>query len=127
MSMWRRGGNSVVAGVLALLLAGMTTGCDSEDYLDHQPPAGSGSLIVDNHTADDLSIFVDGNYTARVSDSSDRILDMDPGLYRVVLTGEDDSDRSYRTEVDILEGQLTILEVWTSADPHGYDVTVRFE
>lgn len=126
MSMRKLNGNSVVAGVLALLLAGMAAGCD-EDFTDHQPPAGSGSLIVDNHTADDLSIFVDGRYTDRVGDYSDRILDMDPGFYRLVLTGEDNSDRSYRTDVDILEGQLTILEVWTSADPHGYDVTIRFD
>ena len=120
-------GSAVAIAIVALQLAWVTTGCESDNYTDHKPPAGDGSLVVDNHTGDDISIFVDGAYKAKVDSSSDRILDMAPGLYRVVLTEEDHGDRSYRADVDILDGRLTVLEVWISTDPHAYDVTTRFE
>jgi hypothetical protein len=105
-----------------------TTGCDTEEgYLDHNPPDGQGSLIIDNHTGDDIAVFVDGSQTATVNDSSDRILDMVPGAYRLVLVEKDDGDRSYSSDVDVLEGRLTILDVWSSGDPDEYSVETSFE
>jgi hypothetical protein len=127
-----RGKGGRVAGslwgaLLAVPLVLVMTGCETEDYSDHKPPAGQGSLIVDNHTADHISIFLDGAARGEVNDSSDRILDLKPGVYRLVLTEEDGGNRSYGADVDVLEGRLTILEVWTSSDPHAYDVTTRFD
>jgi len=64
MGIVRRTGRGI-AGALwgvwpALPLMVMMAGCEVDDYSNHNPPAGQGSLIVDNHTADDISIFLDG-------------------------------------------------------------------
>jgi len=123
---WLIAGSLWVA-LLAVSLVPMMTGCEANGYSDHNPPAGQGSLVVDNHTADDIAIFLNGENRGHVNNSSDRILDLEPGVYRLVLTDEEGGDRSYAADVDVLEGRLTILEVWTASDPHAYDVTTRFE
>jgi len=118
-----------VVVLLAVSTAWLVSGCDEDDYEDHVPPKGKGSLVIDNDTFDDLSLYVDGNYTARVGDGSERIFDLDPGVHRVVLDeGDDDDDRSFRDYVDVLAGQLTVLKVRADVDDiYAYDVRVEFE
>jgi len=106
----------------------LVTGCDWEDdqVSDHKPPDGQGSIVVDNNTAEDIKVYIDGTRQSDTRDFDDRAYDLDPGLYRVVLD-EDDGDRTYRDDIDVIEGRLTILDV--SADPFDnddYDVEVFF-
>jgi len=113
--------------VAAVLLC---QGCeDDDDYLDHVPPAGQGSLIVDNRTAIDFNLFVDGESAGEVKDGRERIIDLEPGIRRVVLDDDDDIYTSFRDDIDILEGQLTILKVYPvlSGSSPGYTVTVEFD
>ena len=44
-----------IAGVLMLL---SFAGCEGRGYYDHVPPSGKGSLIVDNNSGDEISIFL---------------------------------------------------------------------
>jgi len=120
-----------VPGRLALaivLLLGVCvwSGCEDDDdkIYDHVPPEGKGTLVVDNDTADDINVYVNGVRKTRAGDGSESFTELDPGLYRVVLDGED--DRSWRNDVDILEGRLTILHVRTDfSHPREYDVDVE--
>lgn len=101
---------SILAVALLTLLPAVTGCDDEEDYRDHEPPAGMGSLIVDNNSPEDIDIYLDAALDSRVKDGDDRIIDLAPGDYRVVLDS-DDSDRLYSATMDILEGRLTILHV----------------
>ncbi len=116
----------------ALLAAGLALGAgcdwDDDDNEDYQPPSGSGALRVDNNTGDDIRIYVDGDEKGTVGDYSDRVYDLEPGVYRVVLD-QKNGDRDYRDEVDIVEGRLTVLDVSYDNDPFDddYDVEIFFD
>lgn len=113
--------------ILALpVLATLFTGCEDEDY-DHNPPAGQGTLVVENRTWDRLYVFLDGAEVESVKEDKHKYYDLAPGVYRVVLDG-DDSDRTWADDVDVLEGRLTVLEVREdSLDSDDFDVGVYFE
>jgi hypothetical protein len=95
---------------LAALLAAPGCETDDDDY-DHNPPPAQGSIVVENFTYTDLEFFLDGRLQGKVDDDDDRAFDFRPGFYRVVLNDEDDSNRSWAGDVDVLQGRLTILNV----------------
>ena len=84
-------------------------------------------MVIDNNTGDDIDLFVDGERLTRVGDYSERVIDLDPGIYRVVLN-EEDGDANSRGDVDILENRLTILHVYAHPyDWREYDVRTEFD
>jgi hypothetical protein len=103
-------------------------GCEGDDEdFDHDPPAGKGTLYVNNRTPNDCNVFVDGLEQKDVGDYDDEWYDLDPAVRRVVVD-QDDSDRVFRGDVDILEGKKTILEL--SVDPNDiyrFDVYIYFD
>jgi hypothetical protein len=113
--------------LLSLVWAlGLAAGCDDSTY-DHEPPAGQGALIVDNFTGDRVFVYVDGKAADNVKSGKDRAYDLRPGLYRVVLDG-DDVERSWAGDVDILEGRLTVMEVGDDGYYSGdFNVNVFFD
>jgi hypothetical protein len=113
---------------LVLVCCLLGTGCDDDDDFDHVPAEGMGALVIDNDTFDDLDIFVDGAQIGHVTDGHDGFFDMAPGLYRIVLTDED-GDRSYRNELDVLVGRLTVMYVDEplSAFADEYRVVVAYD
>ncbi len=105
----------------------MFSGCDTDDNRDYEPPAGQGALIIENDTGTDIRFFLEGVEQREVDSFDDRTYNLDPGVYRVVLT-EEDGQRSYREDVDILEGNLTILNVTDDTlNPSAYDVFLSIE
>ena len=116
----RVGGACVLAALLCL-------GCEDDDYLDHNPPPGQGSLIIDNRTSIDFDLFVDGEFTTEVKDGRERVLDLSPGIYRVVLDSDDDFYGSFREDIDILEGRLTILRIYPEFSGPSADYTVTID
>lgn len=114
-----------VLSVPVICLALGLSACEG-DRFDHTPPAGMGSMVVDNLTADDLLVYVNGRSVFTVSDYDHEIVDLAPGVYRVVID-EKHGYHSYYGDLDILEGQLTVLEVkgYYSADT--YDVRIYFD
>ena len=121
MKAYHFGAGFIVAALFFL------AGCDRSNFYDHVPPQGDGSLVVDNNSGEDVSVFSDGISVASVNSGDYEIVDMSPGSYRVVISG-DSSDRSFRGDVDVLDGRLTVLDV-TSAASSIYDfyVTTTFE
>lgn len=116
--------------VLTALLP-LVVGCDwddSDDHEDYQPPEGVGALRVDNNTGDDIRVYVDGVQQGTTGDYSDRVFNLNPGVYRVVLD-QKNGDRSYRDDIDIIENRLTVLDVSYDNDPFDddYDVEVFFD
>ena len=108
--------------VLALWMAG----CE-DDRFDHDPPAGQGAVIVDNYTGDKVRVYIDGEERESLKAGKHRAYDLEPGICRVVLDG-DEAWRSWTGDVDVLDGRLTVLEVTTAAwAPGSYDVRVYFD
>ena len=114
----------VSAACLSLLTFG-PAGCEEDDdYKDHDIPAGKGSLVVQNRTADDIDVFVDGALVSRVDDDDEGAFDLAPGFRRVVLV-EKDGDRDWRRDVDILDQRFTVLRVtFDLSDNDTYDVNI---
>ena len=114
---------------LGFLLAGTLpwlAGCDETEY-DYDPPAGQGSLVVDNFTGERIDVFIDGLEVDRVSSGKHRYYDLEPGVHRVAFDG-DDSDRFWAEDVDILEERLTVLEVEANYDGTGtFAVRIHFD
>ena len=114
----------------ALMLVSLMalTGCDDDDDdYDHNPPAGQGSMIVDNNTGDNISVYINGRRVNDAKEDEARAYDLEPGVYRVVLE-QQGGDRQFRDDVDILIGRLTILDVFTdSMDIEKYDVRILFD
>ena len=111
---------------VAMGLIGMLAGCDDERF-DREPPPGMGTVIVDNYTGDDIEVFLDGMEAEETDAGDHRYYDLEPGLHRVVLTG-DDTDRTWAEDVDVLENRRTVLEV--RADPFDtdeYDVDITID
>ena len=116
---------SVVALALA---ASFFAGCnDYNNPGDHRPPAGFGAIIVDNHTYNDIHVFIDGVQRDDVRDSRDKAYDVLPGVHRVVLD-ERGGNHTYRADIDVLVGRNTILDVtYAVGYPTYYDVAVFFK
>ncbi len=114
--------------VLRMLCVAMAmlviTACDDDDP-DRTPPAGQGSLFVNNQTASDVQVYIDGVRFETVQDYDDKYYDLPPGVYRVILD-EQNGDRTYRDDVDVIEGRITVLDV--AIEPFGddFDVEVFF-
>ena len=108
------------------LCAACLLGCDDPSSFDHTPPSGQGTLIVDNLTPDDINVYLDGASLGQAGDDSSRTYDMKPGVYRVVLDDEH-HDRSYASDVDILEGRLTVLHVHLPGYGSAYNVSSEFQ
>lgn len=83
-------------------------------------------MIVDNSTADDLLVYVNGRSVFTVSDYDHELVDLDPGVYRVVID-EKGGYHSYYGDLDILEGQLTVIEVKGYYSADDYDVRIYFD
>ncbi|MFH0953821.1 MAG: hypothetical protein V1873_05795 [Verrucomicrobiota bacterium] len=117
-----------LAACVVALGAFALAGCEGEnDDFDHEPPAGKGTLYIDNHTADDLNVYIDGIKVSSVGDGDTRFYDLDPGKHRVVLDDKH-SDRNFRDDEDVVEGQRTIMEVSIDLDDiYAYDVFVYFD
>jgi hypothetical protein len=116
------------ASIMTFLVCGLVllfTGCDS-DRFDHTPPDGQGTLIVDNSTFDTLLVYVNGRSVFTVDDYDHELLDMAPGVYRVVID-ERHGFHSYSADLDILQGQLTVLEVKGYYSADDYDVRVYYD
>ena len=111
---------------VAVGLIGLFAGCDDERF-DREPPAGLGSLVVDNFTGDRLQVYIDGQEREDTSAGDYRYYDLRPGLHRVALDG-DDVNRSWAGDVDILENRRTVLEVrGSSCDYDNYDINIYFD
>lgn len=110
------------------LCAGLTllfnVGCDDDDP-DYQPAPGKGALYINNTTASDIQVFVNGQRFETVQDFDENAYDLPPGLYRVILD-EQGGDRTYRDDLDIIEGRLTVLDVAIEPFDDDFDVEVFF-
>lgn len=110
--------------MLLIAVTVLIAGCE-ESYLDHDPPDGMGSIVIDNGTLYRLNVFLDGYEINRVDAFDYEIMDMPPGEYRLVLE-ERHGVRSYRSDIDVLAQRLTVLEVFDGATPYSYNVHVSF-
>lgn len=115
-------GASLALGMIMML--GLCA-CDGDDW-SHKPPAGMGSIIVDNRTTDGVNVYLDGYYTNRVSSFDNEAFDLAPTIHRVVLD-ESHGSRAWRGDVDVLDGKLTIIEVNTGFYSSDYDVRIYFD
>jgi len=118
------GGRAVRLAAGMILMLGLCA-CDSGDW-SHTPPAGMGSIIVDNRTADGVHVYLEGAYAKPVSDFDNETFDLAPGIHRVVLD-ESHGSRNWRGDVDVLEGKLTVLEVSGDYAGSDYDVRIYFD
>lgn len=97
---------------IALLSATvLLTSCESDDdSFNHTPAPGQGALIIDNNGDRNVTVYVDGVKLGETKDGKSSAFDLVPGVRRVVLD-ESNGDSSFFNDVDILEGQQTILTI----------------
>lgn len=117
--------------MLALLLAATAglVGCelDEEDDYDHNPPAGLGTMYIDNNTADSLEVYADSVKIGEVGDNDADYFDLTPGTHRLVVQ-EEGGTASFRDDIDIIEGERTIVDVsYDVGDTSTYDVLVYID
>lgn len=126
----RNGFGSGKAFLLTALAASFSLGllgCDYEDDFDHDPPAGKGTLYVVNRTPNDCNVFIDGTRRNGVDNDDKEWYDLDPGVRRVVVD-QDHTYRVFRGDVDILEGERTILELSVDAtNLNRFDAFIYFD
>ncbi|OGV61883.1 MAG: hypothetical protein A2283_06255 [Lentisphaerae bacterium RIFOXYA12_FULL_48_11] len=111
-----------------MLIGSLICGCDENSYYDHVPAVGMGCLVLDNNSGDDIEVFLDGVEVFRLDGGDEEIQDLEPGVYRIVLSA-DYTGRSYSSDVDILKGHLTILDVRpnSSTSYYYYDVITTYD
>ena len=110
---------------LAILLS--VAGCEDSYKYSHDVPVGKGSIVVDNQSATDVDFFLGGILQSRVGDGRKVFMDLDPGLYRMVLDEHNDY-RHYSADIDILEGRLTVVRFYNSvSDINSYSVYIYFQ
>lgn len=114
----------LAGGLLLTLLLGLGA-CDDGGW-NHTPPAGMGSIIVDNRTSDGVNVYLAGYYTNKVEAYDYEYYDLQPGIWRVILD-QSHGERNWRDDVDVLEGKLTILEVHDGFYSDEFDVNVYFD
>jgi len=100
----------LVAGLFGLALA--LSACEGDKDYDRPVPPGLGTLMIDNETYDDISVFVDSEFQERIA-REDHVTSYDfpPGVYRVVLEQRGGRD-SYRGDIDLLPDRRTVIEVF---------------
>lgn len=116
-----------LCGIAAITMAAsFLAGCDDHSPGNHRPPAGLGAIVIDNHTYNDIHVYIDGTQQSDVRNGRDKAYDVTPGVHRVVLD-ERRGDHTYRDDIDVLAGKNTILDV-TYAIGYStyYDVAVFF-
>lgn len=110
---------------VALLPFGFA-GCEDDTY-NHTPPAGQGSLFLDNRTGDDINVYLDGSIVRDLEDYDDRAYDLAPGLHRLVLD-EQGGDRYGAWDIDIVASRLTVAEIRVASwDWRRYDARLHLE
>ena len=107
------------AATTVACLVPLFSGCDYEaDSPSHIPPPGLGTMIIDNYSYNHIAVFVDGFLQTQIAhDHAETPYDLRPGVYRLVLE-ERGGQRNFRSDIDILSGRLTIIEIFE--DPHNW-------
>jgi hypothetical protein len=101
------------------------TACDDHD--DHEIPDGQGTLQINNYATGDIRVYINSTEREEVDAHTEEYYDLDPGLYNVLLD-QDDGDRSWSDDINILDDRFSILDVRNDpADPLGYRVTLTFD
>jgi len=102
----------------ALLLLGsfFFLGCDGvsdDDGENFDPSEGNGALFINNDSIDvRVLTFVNGEQQeGRTGGDNERVYELAPGTYRIVLVDDRDDDVIYREEVDIIAGRVLVLDV----------------
>ena len=111
--------------LMALTLGSASSDCDDDRGSDRNPPAGQGSIVVDNLTRNNIRVFVNGENVGVAKDDRKTGFDFNPGVYRVILD-EAGGDQTFRDDIDVLEGRVTVLEV-AIGSPTRFDVFVFFD
>ncbi len=111
----------------ALMISLLCASCeDSDDDFDHDIPAGMGTLVVNNTTTSDIYVYIAGIEQQKAESDDYEFYDRAPGTYRVALE-EKNGDRTWFGDADILEGHMTIMDVYTDFDINDYDVEWRID
>ncbi len=112
--------------MVVVVMLGLT-GCEwDDDPTDHDVPPGKGLIVVDNNTGDDIAVYIDGVRQGEVDAYEDEAYSAEPGLRRVVLD-QRSGTRSYRDDIDVVEGKRSIMDVTARAGDQEYDVAVYFD
>lgn len=114
-------------GFALLTLSLGLMGCEwDDDPSDHDVPPGQGLIVVDNNTGDDVAVYIDGVRQKDADAFEDEPYTVSPGVHRVILD-ERGGTRSYREDIDAVEGRRTILDVTVRTGDNEYDVAVYFD
>lgn len=92
----------------------LNSGCEDDSY-NYTPPAGQGAVIINNNTGDHIEVYMDGTEQPKTNSGENRAYPQTPGKIRVVLN-DSGTDRTWRGDVDVLEGRNTVMDVSVNVD-----------
>jgi hypothetical protein len=97
--------------LLGAALAVALAACQEEEYMDHTPPEGQGSLVVDNNSTDTLRVLVNAT-TNLIESGAYAVADLAPGDYDVRVEEQGNAYRTFEDLVTVHGSELLILHVF---------------
>ena len=80
-------------------------------------PPRTGALVIDNDSPVDLTVYIDGQWTALTGGDDRLVLDLRPGEYRVDVVDERGHGQTLRTEYVMISG-YRVAEVEVHSAPY---------
>lgn len=113
--------------VALTIVSFLIAACESDNpWHSNVPPEGFGALVVDNRTSDRLEVYLDGEEEMTVRGGRYQYIDFAPGSYRLVIMSSD-GFRSYRDDIDIVKGRITVVELRGGGENREYNARIYFE
>ena len=102
---------TLLATLTAIALCACESEDDAEDGRRHVPPAGLGSVLVENQVGGaKINVVINGELGGRISVNEFRIYDREPGTCTIHLDFHE-SSRNLNALAPVEEGRNTIVNV----------------
>ena len=97
----------ILAGTACLL-----TACHDDSHYENHPPEGHGGLLVDNHTPENVDVFVDEHHIGVVQANHARYFEVHAGLRHIDVRPHH-FYRTWHGNIDVFDHERTVIDIET--------------